>query len=169
MRIQPARSIPIYRPGWGGAHRKQFTRGMLGLGQCYDDLGNEITCDGSTPPVVTTGPQPPPVYPTQPTSAGGGLTPAQLIALIQGGSQSAVNLYRALQPVGLVPGTNVILNPATGQFYNPQTGQVVSPIGATPTTAGAIGISSAQTLGSYLPILMVVGIGAVLVFSARGR
>jgi hypothetical protein len=84
------------------------------------------------------------------SSPSGGLTPAQIAALLSGSS----TLLKSTQSPYLIPGTNVVYNPATGQIVG---------------SSGSITASSiASSLGSLMPMLLII-VAAVVFLPSLGK
>lgn len=82
------------------------------------------------------------------TSNGGSLSAAQIASIIGNSANAAVGIFKATSSPSVIAGTGLVYNPATGQLVNATTGFGVAGVGA--------------ALGSYLPLLLVVG-AAVLI------
>lgn len=108
---------------------------LRGLGDCCvvttdPDSGDTVTdCSGCASEPVST------PTPTTPSSSSGGLTPAQIAAMISAGGTAAAAAFAGINaPPGYVynPATNQYVRagamtaPPAGFMYNPSTGQYVA-------------------------------------------
>ena len=163
----PPGSTPVAR--WRNTDRAYGNR-PRGLGATitgYDDEGNPIyDTSGSTTTIDTSGGYfgtPPFWTPTPVASSGGGSGGPDLATTIAKDAQiafsDAFSVLKLFNPVP--PGTVQVTNPQTGYSYTARAGSS----GGVPSTGFNIpGLTSG---GSSMGILLVVGLGALILFARK--